>query len=99
MLEEANDNKLTSLGTVEREREAEIIGIGDAEMCHERETWNGNGIRAATEKTDGMSTYIYLEIVSTLQRSRTTFISGVRKNRRDFKLILSSRKSIIMNIH
>lgn len=50
-------------------------------------TWNGNGIRAAVEKTDGMSTYIYLEIVSTLQRSRTAFISDVREKSKRFKLI------------
>lgn len=52
-------------------------------------TWNGmgNGIRAAVEKAGGMSTYIYLEIVSILQRSRTTFINGV-KNRKDLNLPL-----------
>lgn len=48
-------------------------------MCHAKtEYLERNGIRAAVEKTGGMSTYIYLEIVSTLQRSRTTFINGVK---------------------
>lgn len=58
-------------------------------------TWNGNGIRAAVEKTDGMSTYIYLEIVSSGRGLHLLAAWG--KNRKD--LNLSSGKSIIMNIH
>lgn len=44
-----------------------------------------------------MSTYIHLEIVSTLQRSKTTFIKGV-KDRKALNLPLENGKSIIMNI-
>lgn len=57
-------------------------------MCHaEREYLEREWNSCRGRKVDGMSTYIYLEIVSTLQRSRTTFISDVREKSKRFKLI------------